>query len=278
MSEMLNLQGRTVAVTGGATGIGLETAKHLASAGAKVAIGDLDLPGAEEAASSLGGDHLGVQLDVTDLDSFESFVERTEADLGSLYGLVNNAGVMLLGPLEDESPESTETTIAVNLRGVINGTRIAMTKMRPRGQGHIVNIASQAGKAGLPEGATYCATKFAVVGLSESVRKELRGTGVSVSCVMPGPVATELGAGIGSARGMGPLQPSQVAAEILDSFESEKPEIWIPSLARILSIPATMLPIAGRDWMMRALKADDALAGADHVRRAEYEKKAVQKP
>lgn len=206
MDEGHRLDGQVVAVTGGASGIGLATARTLAGAGAKVAIGDLDRGAAEDAAAGLGEGHLGLGLDVTDDDSFEGFADRVEDEIGPLFGLVNNAGVMILGPLEEEPRAVTGTMIAVNLRGVINGTRIAMRKMKPRGRGRIVNIASQAGKAGVPEGATYCATKFAVVGLSESVRRELRGSGVEVSCVLPGPVRTELGAGIGSARGMAPAR------------------------------------------------------------------------
>ncbi|MBK5110020.1 MAG: SDR family oxidoreductase [Thermoleophilia bacterium] len=276
MSEQKRLDGHVVAITGGATGIGLVTAKVLAGAGATISIGDLDAEASEKAAAGLGEGHLGLPLDVTDNESFKGFVERTETELGPLYGLINNAGVMFLGPLDEEAEAVTDTSIAVNLGGVINGTRIAMQKMRPRGRGKIVNIASQAGKAGLPEGATYCATKFGVVGLSESVRRELRGTGVEVTCVMPGPVQTELGAGIGAARGMAHLRPEDVAEAILETFFRNRAEVWIPSIAQALSVPAALMPVSGRDWMMRALKADSVLAGADHARRSEYEKKSVQ--
>jgi NAD(P)-dependent dehydrogenase (short-subunit alcohol dehydrogenase family) len=276
VSEQKRLDGQVVAITGGASGIGLATAKLLARSGATVAIGDLDADAAERAASELGEGHLGVGLDVTDNQSFEHFVEQTENELGPVYALINNAGVMLLGPLEDEAEAVTETMISVNLRGVINGTRIAMRRMKPRGRGRIINIASQAGKAGLAEGATYCATKFAVVGLCESVRRELRGSGVEVVCVLPGPVETELGAGIGKAVGTSHLRPEAVAEAILDSFFKYRAEVWIPTITRTLSVPAAMLPVSGRDWLVRAFKGDSVLAEADSERRAEYEKKSVQ--
>jgi len=276
VSEQRRLDGQVVAVTGGASGIGLATSKLLAGAGATVVIGDLDAEAAENAAAELGERHRGFPLDVTDNDSFENFVDRTESELGPVYALINNAGVMILGPLEDETEAVTDTMLAVNLRGVINGTRIAMRKMKPRGRGRIINIASQAGKTGLAEGATYCATKFAVVGLCESVRRELRGSGVEVTCVLPGPVATELGAGIGNARGSSHLQPENVAEAILDSFFRHRAEVWIPTMTRTLSVPAAMLPVSGRDWLVRAFNGDSVLAGADRARRSEYEKKSVQ--
>ena len=276
MSEQKRLDGQVVAITGGASGIGLATAKLLARSGATVAIGDLDADAAAKAASELGEGHLGVGLDVTDNQSFENFVEQTENELGPVYALINNAGVMLLGPLEDEAEAVTDTMLSVNLRGVISGTRIAMRRMKPRGRGRIINIASQAGKAGLAEGATYCATKFGVVGLCESVRRELRGSGVEVVCVLPGPVETELGAGIGKAVGTSHLRPEAVAEAILDSFFKYRAEVWIPTITRTLSVPAAILPVSGRDWLVRAFKGDSVLAEADTERRAEYEKKSVQ--
>ena len=110
--------------------------------------------------------------------------------------LINNAGIMPLGPFAEEDDATARRMIDINVHGVIFGTKLAIPGMRQRGSGHIVNIASQAGKAGIPGGATYCATKHAVVGLSEAVRAELRDTGVEVSVVMPAVVDTELGSGL----------------------------------------------------------------------------------
>lgn len=268
------LDGRVVAITGGAGGIGLATAQALVEAGAKVSLGDLDEAAAEQAADRLGHGNIGGHLDVTDMASFEAFVERTEVEVGLMDALINNAGVMILGPLDEEPEAITETTVGVNLTGVINGTKIAMRRMKPRGRGRIVNVASQAGKAGFPGGATYCATKFAVVGLCEAVRNELRDTGVGVTCVMPGPVETELGAGIGQARGLEVLRPEEVAEAMVRAIVRGESDVWLPRKTRFIQPPVSLLPAAGRDFMLRALKADEVLSKADSGRRAEYERKA----
>jgi NADP-dependent 3-hydroxy acid dehydrogenase YdfG len=176
--EERSLQGKVVAITGGARGIGKATAKALIGQGAKVAIGDLDLELAEKTAAELGSGTVALELDVTRRDSFEAFVDGVEERLGPIYSLINNAGIMPIGPLAEEDDATARRMVDINLHGVIYGTKIAIARLQPRGTGHIVNIASQAGKAGIPGGATYCATKHAVVGLSEAVRQELRDSGV----------------------------------------------------------------------------------------------------
>ena len=277
MSELERpLNGSVVAITGGTGGIGLATARSLVAAGARVAIGDLDGDQAAADAKALGESNFGCRVDVTDIDSFEAFVDQAEAELGPLDALVNNAGVMILGPLDEESQQATEKSIQVNLFGVINGTKIAMRRMKPRGHGQIVNIASQAGKAGLPGGSTYCATKFAVVGLCESIRNELAGTGVGVTCVMPGPVKTELAAGIGQARGVRWLLPSEVGDGITKAIVKNQAEVWLPPVTRYLQSPVAVLPAGARDWLLRAFEGDSVLADRqDDPGRVAYEKKAL---
>lgn len=268
------LNGQVVVITGGAGGIGSATARALVKAGAKVALGDLDHAAAEELAEKLGPGNIGGRVDVTDVESFEAFVERAEAEVGPMNALINNAGVMILGPLDEETPAVTATEIAVNLTGVINGTKIAMKRMKPRRSGRIVNIASQAGKAGFPGGATYCATKFAVVGLCDAVRNELYETGVGVTCVMPGPVDTQLGAGLSKARGVDLLKPEEVADAITRAIARGESEVWLPRLTRYLTTPIALLPARGRDFFLRALKAHEVLTKVDTTRRAEYQEKA----
>jgi NAD(P)-dependent dehydrogenase (short-subunit alcohol dehydrogenase family) len=277
MSELERpLNGSVVVVTGGTGGIGLETGRALVAAGAKVALGDLDGEKAASEAAALGEGNFGGRLDVTDMASFESFVDQVETELGPIDGLVNNAGVMILGALDEESEEATERSIQVNLFGVINGTKIAMRRMKLRGKGQIVNIASQAGKTGFPGGSTYCATKFAVVGLCESVRNELTGTGVGITCVMPGPVRTELAAGIGNARGVRWLLPSEVGEGITRAIVSKQPEVWLPASTRFIQPPTSLLPAGARDWLMRAFNADNVLAHKEHdPGRIAYEKRAL---
>jgi NAD(P)-dependent dehydrogenase (short-subunit alcohol dehydrogenase family) len=279
MSELERpLNGKTVAITGGTGGIGLATARAAVAAGARVALGDLDGDQAATDAASLGDGNFGGRLDVTDYGSFEAFIDEAEDRLGPLDALVNNAGVMILGALDEEPQDVTEKSVAVNLFGVINGTKIAMKRMKPRGRGQIVNIASQAGKTGFPGGSTYCATKFAVVGLSESVRNELNGTGVGVTCVMPGPVRTELAVGIGNARGVRWLLPSEVGEGIVKAIASGQAEVWLPASTRFLQPPTSLLPASTRDWLMKAFNADNVLAHKESdPERVAYEKKALDR-
>src|ERR1700754_4862959 len=190
--EPRSLSGKVAVVTGGGRGIGKALSLALAREGVRVAIGDVDRESAERTAAELGGGAVGLHLDVTDLPGFTAFLDEVERTLGPVDVLVNNAGIMPITPLEQESPESISRQLEINLRAVIHGTQEAIRRMRPRGAGHIVNVASMAGRSGFPNLATYSATKFAVVGLSESVHLELRGSGIDVSCVMPGVVDTEL--------------------------------------------------------------------------------------
>ena len=179
--EPRSLAGKVVAITGGARGIGEVTARSLVREGAKVAIGDLDLELAEKTASSLGGDTIALELDVTRRDSFASYLSQVEERLGPVDVLINNAGIMPLGRFVDEDDATARRMFDINVHGLMFGMKLVMPSMMRRNTGHIVNIASQAGKGGFPGGATYCATKHAVVGLSEAVRGELLDTDIDVS-------------------------------------------------------------------------------------------------
>lgn len=275
-NQALPMSNTVAVVTGGCGGIGISTARSLAARGVKVAIGDLDGGLAAAKADELGEGHFGGHVDVSDIDSFASFLDQVEEELGPIDFLVNNAGVMLLGPLDEESPESTEKTVQVNLVGVINGTKLAMQRMKPRGRGRILNVASQAGKVGFPGGATYCATKFGVVGLCEATRNELAGTGVGVTCVMPGPVRTQLAAGIGQAKGVRWLTPFEVGEGIAEAIEFGRSEVWLPPVTRYLQSPTAVLPPSLRDRLMKAFGADAVLSSAvDESERSDYETRTL---
>jgi NADP-dependent 3-hydroxy acid dehydrogenase YdfG len=268
--------GRVVAITGGARGIGKATAKALAARGAKVAIGDLDSELAASAARELGGEAIGLELDVTSRSSFEGFLAAVEERLGPLDVLINNAGIMPLGTFEEESDATAHRMIDINLHGVLYGMKIVLPAMKRRGDGHIVNIASQAGKAGFPGGATYCATKHAVVGVSEAVRGELRDTGVEVSCVMPAVVNTELGSGLVETRAVKKIEPEQVADAIVAALERPKFDVHVPPSAGVIGKIIAVLPRSGREAVARALKADKVLADPDKRTRAAYEDRAAR--
>jgi len=272
--EPRSLHGKVVAITGAARGIGRATAWALAREGARIAIGDLDADLAEETAAALPAEAIGVRLDVTDRDSFAAFVARAEERLGPIDVLINNAGIMPLGRFWEEDDDVARRIIDVNVHGVLYGMKLVIPGMLRRGSGHIVNIASQAGKAGIPGGATYSASKHAVVGVSEAVRGELRDTGIEISCVMPVVVNTELGSGLVRSRGVKPVEPEDVAEAIVGALKRPRFDVHVPRSAGVVQILGALLPRAGREALARAVRADKVLAEADPQQRAEYERRA----
>ena len=258
------LTGRIVAVTGGGRGIGLATTRALAARGARVAGGDLD----GELATAAGGE-LGAVLDVTSRDSFTAFLAAVGERLGPVDVLVNNAGVMHLGPFVEEDDAWTRRQFDVNVHGVILGMKLVLPAMVARGSGHVVNVASAAAKIGVPREAVYAATKHAVLGLSESVRGELRGTGVELSVVMPGIVRTELAAGTG--KGSVVLTPQQVARAIVAAVERPRFDVYVPRSFAGLSAISALLPRRAREALLRAAGAERATAQTTPEQRAAYE-------
>jgi NAD(P)-dependent dehydrogenase (short-subunit alcohol dehydrogenase family) len=277
MGKPRSLRGKVIVVTGGARGIGAKTAAALVRHGAKVAIGDLDQVRADKAAGELGGDTIALALDVTDTRGFTAFLDEVESRLGPIDVLINNAGIMPLSPLDEEDDASTRRLLAINLHAVIHGTREAIKRMRPRRNGHIVNVASMAGKAGFPGAATYCATKHAVVGLSEAVHLELRGTGVDVSCVMPAIVRTELAAGLGEAKMIKSVLPEDVAEAIVDALRKPRFDVYVPKSLGAMGRITRLLPRRTGEWITRSLGGDQLLASAAHsTARAGYEARAAE--
>jgi short-subunit dehydrogenase len=270
-----SLAGKVVAITGGGRGIGRAMARALAAKGARVAVGDLDTAAAEAVAAELGGEHAGLHVDVTDRPGFTAFLDEVERRLGPLDVVINNAGIMPVTPLVEEDDASVTRQLEINLHAVIHGTREAMRRMVPRRTGHIVNVASLAGRVGFPHLATYCATKHGVVGLSEAVRSELRGTGVEVSVVMPGIVKTELSAGLHDARGVKTVSPEDVAAEVVDALETARFDVFVPRSSGGLITATSLVPRRVREAIARALGSDDALLKADRNQRREYEARAA---
>jgi len=270
-----SLNGHVAVITGGGRGIGKALAHALAREGVRVAVGDVDVSAAQGAAAEVGNGAIADYLDVTDLPGFTAYLDDVERRLGPIDVLVNNAGIMPITPLDQESTASVDRQLEINLRAVIHGTQEAMRRMRPRGRGHIVNVASLAGKAGYPNLATYAATKHAVVGLSEAVRFELRGSGVEVSCVMPALVNTELTAGMSEARGVKNLTPEQVAAEIVSALKVPRFDVYVPRSTGPLVMFAAILPRRAREAMARVLKADQVATAVDTGKRTAYESRAA---
>ncbi len=181
-------------VTGGARGIGRAIAEALVAEGVAVVLLDRDGPQAAETARAIaakGGQCNAVVADVTDGQQLQAAVEEAVAALGGPIDiLVNNAGIVVPGHFSETEPADTFAQIDVNLKAPLYLTHLLLPRMLARGRGHIVNIASAAGRAPCPAVAIYTATKFAVVGFSEALRAELAGTGVHVSAICPGLIRT----------------------------------------------------------------------------------------
>jgi NADP-dependent 3-hydroxy acid dehydrogenase YdfG len=268
-----SLAGNVVAITGGARGIGRATAAALIGQGARIAIGDIDSGLAERTAEELGAGTIGLPLDVTDRESFATFLEEVEGRLGPLDVLINNAGIMPIGPFAEETDATAKRMVDINIHGVIFGSKLALERFLPRGRGHLVQIASAAGKAGFPGGATYCATKHAVVGLSEAMRAEVHGTRIEISVVMPIVVNTELGSGLPTAPGFKPVEPEEVANAIVEALQTGRFEVYVPrTMGGVVRMNALM-PRRMREALGRLFKGDEVLANPDHVARAAYEKR-----
>jgi NADP-dependent 3-hydroxy acid dehydrogenase YdfG len=269
------LNGKVAAITGAARGIGRATAQALAAKGVKVGIGDLDGDVAEQAAREIGPNARGYSLDVTVEESFESFVDAVEGDLGEMDILINNAGIMLIGRFMDETPQMTDRQNGVNIQGVLTGCRIALQRFTSRRSGHIVNLASAAGKGGYGGMATYCGTKGFVIGFSEGLRGELRGTGVDVTMVLPGFVDTELAVGLKHARGVKTAAPSDVADVIVDALEHPRFEVWVPKSSGPITRTMTALPRRARDAVERAFGADSVALESDLAAREAYNRRSA---
>lgn len=269
------LTGQVAAITGAARGIGRATAQAFLREGMKVAIGDLDFATAQQTAKELGHGTVAFQLDVTQRASVKDFLDGAEAQLGPVDVLVNNAGIMQVGhTIWDEDDATTQRMIDINVNGVMFGVKEVVPRMLTRGRGHVVNIASTAGKGGFPGGGTYCGTKHYVVGMSEALRAELRGTGIEVSCVMPVVVNTELASGLQNTRGVKLIQPEDVANEIVLALKDARFDVFVPRSVASITKVMNVLPRGGRETLSRALKADKVLAELDTGKRAAYELRA----
>jgi NADP-dependent 3-hydroxy acid dehydrogenase YdfG len=192
------LQQTVALVTGASSGIGAATARRLAGEGAAVALVARRRGRLDELASMIGGGVLVVEADVTDQGQAVAAVERTVSELGRLDTLVNNAGVMLLGPALDSPTEEWDRMIALNVQGTLHVTRAALPHLAsaaadsPRRVADLIYISSTAGRVARPGGGVYSLTKFGIEAFAESLRQELIAKRVRVSVVEPGTVATEL--------------------------------------------------------------------------------------
>jgi short-subunit dehydrogenase len=249
--KRMSVAEKVIAITGGARGIGLATATLLHGLGAKVAIGDIDRSAVREAGSQLGLE-VGRRLDVTDRRSFTDFLDTVEAQLGPVDVLVNNAGVIAVGSAVDEADTITQRLLNVNMYGVILGTRLAAKRMLPRGHGHIINIASLSSVLPTEGIATYCATKHAVLGYTDTVRMENRGNGVHFSAILPTLTNTEMIAGVGHTRGFKNAEPDDVARAIAGVIAKPKARVFVPRSLGVAVATQRFMPRRVAEAMARA--------------------------
>ena len=274
MSDTQAAHAKTIVITGAARGIGLATARLLAERGHRVVMADLDGELAAEAAKEIGGQASGLELDVTDRDAFRELLLKVESGQGPIDVLVNNAGIASASSdILDQDPAITERTIDINLKGTMNGTIEAISLMAPRRHGHVVNIASLAGILGVPGLAAYAASKFGVVGFTESVRMEFADQGLKFTCVMPGPVATGMMDGTSSSPVVSMLAPEEMAAAIAEGIETEKPRVALPRSSYLLARLSSIVPPGLAIKLGRWTKIDRIYTHITPGARDEYEKR-----
>src|ERR1700722_14313544 len=253
----LKVRDKVVVITGGARGIGLATATALHNLGAKVAIGDVDEVRVKESGAALGVDVYG-KVDVTDPHSFSEFLDEVERQLGPIDVLVNNAGIMPIGRIIDEPDAVTRRILDINVYGVILGSKLGAQRMVPRGKGHVINVASLAGELNVVGLATYCASKHAVVGFTDSARLEYRSAGVKFSMVLPGFVNPELTAGTSGTKGFRNAEPAEIADAIVGLVAHPKPRVRITKAAGAMVV-------SQKFWPRRIAEALNRKLGGDHV-------------
>lgn len=262
----IDLDGAHVVITGGARGIGRATAEAFLARGAKVSIGDLDLAAATATAGEIGAS--AHRVDVADAASYDPFVTAAETEHGPVDVLVNNAGVMPSGSFLEQTPATDQLTMAVNVQGVLNGMRRVLPGMVDRRRGHVVNIASLAGKFPVPGLAVYNASKFAVVGLTAATRLEMAPHGVTLTAILPSAVDTDLASGF-DMKPIPKVKPSDIADAVVDSVRNRAAEIAVPRYVGALAAGTHLVPVPVMDRVRKVVRGDRALH-PDTAARAAY--------
>ncbi len=265
-SQEIRLDGRVVALTGGARGIGAATARALAAAGAQVVVGDLDVDLAKKSAEAYDG--LALPLDVADQASFAEFLDGVVREHGRLDALVNNAGFMVLGRMREVPLERQLAQLDVNLKGVIHGAYEAAERMTSGGV--IVNIASLAGRIPMPGSAVYSATKAGVLAFSEALDAELSAQGIRVGCVLPSFTNTELITGTQASGLMKPIEPTDVAAAVVRMIDHPKATTTVPKMFAFSGANWSLTSSRAKPWLRGKLGLDTVFTDFDPEQRSAY--------
>jgi len=259
---MTQLNGKVVAVTGAASGIGRALAIELTRRGAHVALADLNDVGLQETRGFLGGatqvtTHV---LDVRDRSAVDGFAAEVESQHGGADAIINNAGIAVRETIEAMSYEDFASVIDVNLWGVVHGTKAFMPLLRKRPEGHIVNISSINGMVPFAKNGPYNASKYAVLGFSETLMQELRGDSIHVTCVHPGGIKTNIAR---NGRGMSQREieffdriamttAADTAKTILNAVERNRERVLVGPDAKLMAAFKRLVPSTTVRWVGRA--------------------------
>lgn len=264
---MKELGGKHVLITGGARGLGLEMALRFAQRGAQLVLADLDeaaLGEARAAVEVLGVPARAWRVDVTDPQSIAGLRDRVRAEVGPLDVLVNNAGVVFGGPFADVPLREHLRTLEVNTLGVVAMTHAFLPDLVARPEAHLVTIASASGFIGLPYGSTYAASKWAVIGFSESIRAELKLIGqdhVHVTIACPSYIGTGMFEGARPPKTTRLLEPEAIAEKIVDAVEHDRLYLLEPWLVKVTPLLRDLLPTRFSDMLGSLLGADTGMTG-----------------
>jgi short-subunit dehydrogenase len=276
MSNHASFAGKTAIVTGATGGVGSALAKKLAEdERMNVAMADLDQERLDQVAAGINGETLPKALDVSDRNAYTAYIDEVEEKYGPLDYLCNVAAIMPINDFDAEDDALTHKIIAVNLEAVVHSTKEAARRMKSRGSGHIINVASGAGWLAGGGVATYVGTKFGVVGYSESVDLELKGSGVHISVVAPAVIKSEMSAGLKDVRGVRAVEPWEVADAIIGVMRKPKFATFVPRAIGAMSLGFSAVPYRLRHFLMSLSKTDKLLLDADRSARKQYEERVA---
>lgn len=258
---MKNFQGRVAVITGAGSGIGRALALNLAEKGCKLAISDIRLESVQETAKlceRFTRDVMADALDVADKKAMQAYPEKVVQKFGGANIVINNAGVAVSATVEETSIEDYEWLMGINWWGVLYGTKFFLPHLQKADEAHIVNISSVFGIIGVPTQSAYNAAKFAVRGFTESLRQELEGTHIGVSCVHPGGIKTNIAAYARYKTGpngdtshataaekfakLARTTPDEAAATIVKGIEKKSPRVLIGADAVAIDVMARSMP------------------------------------